>query len=101
MTAPTTRRGRETTPLRRQHTDEQRQPDPETPGATVWFSTDYDGNPEIALVADELDGKPCVSVLAPVIITPAEVDGCNLGSYPDWDSALEFALVLLEDEPQP
>lgn len=75
------------------------QPDPNAPGQTVWFCTDYDGKAELALVADELDGKPCVSVLAPVMITPGEIDGENLGSYPDWDTALDYALSVLEDLP--
>lgn len=72
------------------------QPDPEVPGSTVWYSTDYDGQPEIALVSDRLVGSESVSVLSPVLITPTEVDGQNLGSFPDWDSALDFALAHLE-----
>ena len=72
-------------------------PDPEVPGETVWFHTDYDGTPVLALVWSYLDGKPCVTVLAPVMITPTEIDGCHLGSYPDWDSALDYALGFLED----
>lgn len=72
-------------------------PDPEVPGETVWVLYDYDGRQELALVRDYLDGKPCVSVIAPVMVTPTEVDGCNLGSYPNWDSALDYALAFLED----
>lgn len=71
------------------------QPDPEIPGATVWVHTDYHGQPDLALAVAE-GGDNRVSVLSPVLVTPAEIDGEDLGVFPDWDSALEFALSALE-----
>lgn len=72
------------------------QPDPEIPGATAWVHTDYDGNPDIALASDESIGWTSVSVIQHPLITPTEIDGSNIGSFADWDTALGFALQTLE-----
>ena len=71
------------------------QPDPEVAGATVWVHTDYDGEPDMALtVVGEDDNR--VSVVWNPMILPAEIDGCELGIFGDWDAALDFALGELE-----
>ena len=73
-----------------------RQPDPEIAGQAVWVHLNYDGDPDLALALNE-EGRPEVSVLSPVVFTEDEVDGESLGSFSDWDAALEFALKALEE----
>jgi hypothetical protein len=68
------------------------QPDPEIAGSTVWVLTDYDGKPILAIAA--VIGDPTqVSVVENPMILPGEIDGCELGTFPDWDTALDFALA--------
>lgn len=71
------------------------QPDPELAGAVIWVHTDYDGKPDIALAVVE-EGDNRVSVLGDPMILPSEIDGEELATFRDWDSALEFALAHLE-----
>lgn len=77
--------------------DWQSYPDPEITGQSLWVHTNYDGEPDVALVLLE-EGRTEVSVLSPVMITPAEVDGECRASLPSWDAALEFALTVLENQ---
>lgn len=71
------------------------EPDPEIAGALIWVHTDYDGEPDIALAIVE-EGDNRVSVLASPLIVINEVDGDELTTFRDWNSALEFALTHLE-----
>ena len=66
-------------------------PDPEIAGGVIWVHTNYDGKPDIALAAVIDDTR--VSVVENPMILPGEIDGEELGVFPDWDTALDFALA--------
>lgn len=75
-------------------------PDPEIEGSSIWVHDDYDGNPDRAiLVTGEINGGEAheITVLAHPLITPSEVWGECLGTFPTWDDAWDFALASLED----
>lgn len=73
------------------------QPDPEITGSTVWVHTDYNGQPDLALALVE-EGDNRVSVLSHPLITQTEIDGEELTTFRDWDSALDYALNVLEND---
>ena len=70
-------------------------PDPEVAGSVIWCHLDYHGAVDFALALLE-EGRPEVSILKNPLILPVDIDGECMGSYPDWDIALESTLAMLE-----
>jgi hypothetical protein len=71
-----------------------REDDPFFQGDPVWLHTDYHGRPDIAL-AWTYPGD-AIAVLKDPRINVMDVEGENIGEYPDWDTALDAALAHLE-----
>lgn len=75
--------------------------DPELPDEVVWVHHDYHGVPDLAIVRDWYY-PDVASVLAPVMVTPVEIDGCNIATFiggrneTAQDAALDYALAYLE-----
>lgn len=68
------------------------EPDPEIPGEVLWVYSDYDGDDLLVI----LTAGSGVSVIRDPLILPNEVDGEEIGLYPDWSTAVNAVLAFQE-----